>query len=160
MTPIKTPPTLPIARPTGVALDRAAATCAARGLAFTPIRQRVLQLLLEHPKGLKAYDLLDLIRAEQPGATPPTVYRALDFLTEHHLAHKIERNASFVACTMDNHIEASLFLVCPNCGGITEVQDRSIMQALSRSLSAAGHQLDNPEIEISARCPACVEARG
>jgi Fur family zinc uptake transcriptional regulator len=144
----------PIASPAAV-LDRAAAACAARGLAFTPIRQRVLQLLLEHDKGLKAYDLLALIKAEQPGATPPTVYRALDFLTEHHLAHKIERNATFVACTQENHVEPSLFLVCPTCGAITELQDKSVMQALCRSLAAAGHQLDNPEVEIGATCPNC-----
>jgi Fur family zinc uptake transcriptional regulator len=136
-------------------LDRATSACAERGLAFTPIRQRVLQLLLEHEKGLKAYDLLALIKAEQPGATPPTVYRALDFLTEHHLAHKIERNATFVACTQENHVEPSLFLVCPTCSAITELQDRSVMQALCRALAAAGHQLDNPEVEIGATCPDC-----
>ncbi|HEX6735599.1 MAG TPA: transcriptional repressor [Azonexus sp.] len=136
-------------------LERASAACAARGLAFTPIRQRVLQLLLEHEKGLKAYDLLALIKAEQPGATPPTVYRALDFLTEHHLAHKIERNATFVACTQEDHVTPSLFLFCPKCSSITELQDKSVMQALCRSLAAAGHQLDNPEVEIAAICPRC-----
>lgn len=137
------------------ALQRASRNCADRGLAFTPIRQRVLQLLLENPKGLKAYDLLARIKAEQPGATPPTVYRALDFLTEHQLAHKIERNATFVACTRESHIEPGIFLVCPQCGGVTELADVSVLQALCRALAAAGHQLDNPEVEIGATCPAC-----
>ncbi|MDR1969317.1 MAG: transcriptional repressor [Burkholderiaceae bacterium] len=144
----------PNTSPTAV-LKRANAACAARGLAFTPIRQRVLQLLLEHEKGLKAYNLLALIKAEQPGATPPTVYRALDFLTEHHLAHKIERNATFVACTQAGHAAPSLFLVCPQCGAVTELQDKSVMQALCRSLAAAGHRLDDPEVEIAAICPDC-----
>ncbi len=137
------------------ALLRASRNCANRGLAFTPIRQRVLQLLLENPKGLKAYDLLARIKAEQPGATPPTVYRALDFLTENQLAHKIERNATFVACTRDSHIEPGIFLVCPQCGGVTELADAGVLQALCSALADAGHQLDNPEVEIGAICPMC-----
>jgi Fur family zinc uptake transcriptional regulator len=138
------------------ALDRAEAACRARGASLTAIRREVLALLFRSPTGVKAYDLLAQIREERPGASPPTVYRALDFLIEQGLAHKIGRMNLFVACRHASHQVPSLFLVCPNCRGVTELQEPSVMSALSSSLAAAGHRLESPEVEISALCPKCV----
>jgi Fur family zinc uptake transcriptional regulator len=84
----------------------------------------------------KAYDLLARIKEARPGASPPTVYRALDFLIEQGLAHKIGRMNLFVACRHASHQIPSLFLVCPKCSGVTELQEQSVMSALSSSLAA------------------------
>ena len=139
-------------------LDNAAALCKSRGASLTPIRRRVLALLRDQPGGLKAYDLLDRIKLEHASATPPTVYRALDFLIEQGLVHKIGKVNQFVACNHDCHDEAGLFLVCPRCGKVTELHDRDALDALSRSLEAAGHTLAGTEIELSAVCHACGES--
>lgn len=138
------------------ALDRAEAACRARGASLTAIRREVLDLLYGSPTGVKAYDLLARIKEARPGASPPTVYRALDFLIEQGLAHKIGRMNLFVACRHTSHQIPSLFLVCPKCSGVTELQEQSVMSALSNSLAAAGHRLESPEVEISALCPKCV----
>ena len=121
------------------ALDRAEAGCRARGASLTPIRRMVLAMLLRHPGGLKAYDLLERIKADKPGASPPTVYRALDFLIEQGLAHKIGRMNLFVACSQQCHQAqmAALFLVCPRCNGVTELQDDAAMRRLFEALMAA-----------------------
>lgn len=137
------------------ALDRAEAACRARGASLTAIRREVLELLYRSPTGVKAYDLLAQIQEARPGASPPTVYRALDFLIEQGLAHKIGRMNLFVACRHASHQTPSLFLVCPKCSGVTELQEQSVMSALSNSLAAAGHILESPEVEISAICPKC-----
>lgn len=139
-------------------LDHAARRCKARGASLTPIRRKVLALLRLQPGGLKAYDLLDRIRHDHPSASPPTVYRALDFLIEHGLVHKIGRINQFVACNQDCHDQASLFLVCPQCGQVTELRDEGALLALGKSLKAAGHTLAGPEIEISATCRQCTAA--
>ena len=139
-------------------LDRAASRCRTRGASLTPIRRKVLGLLLDEPGGLKAYDLLDRMKRIHASATPPTVYRALDFLIEQGLAHKIARTNQFVACNQEGHEHACLFLVCPRCGTITELHDETALAALTKSLRAAGHRLAHPEIEISATCSACAEA--
>ena len=136
-------------------LDHAASRCRARGASLTPIRRKVLALLREQPGGLKAYDLLELIKLDHPSASPPTVYRALDFLIEQGLAHRIGRINQFVACNQNCHDEANLFLVCPACGTVTELHDEVALVALSKSLEAAGHTLAGPEIEISAICRSC-----
>ena len=140
------------------ALDRAEASCRARGASLTAIRREVLDLLYRSPTGVKAYDLLARTKEARPGASPPTVYRALDFLIEQGLAHKIGRMNLFVACRHASHQIPSLFLVCPKCSGVTELQEQSVMSALSTSLAAAGHRLESPEVEISALCPKCVGA--
>ncbi len=136
-------------------LDRVAAQCKERGASLTAIRREVLALLYRSPKGVKAYDLLEQIKQERPGASPPTVYRALDFLIEQGLAHKIGRMNLFIACRHASHQIPSLFLVCPKCSGVTELQELSVMRALSASLAEAGHRLESPEVEISALCPKC-----
>ncbi len=136
-------------------LDEAATHCRQRGGSLTPIRREVLALLRRQAGGLKAYDLLDRVKVAHPSASPPTVYRALDFLIEQGLAHKIGRTNQFVACNHDCHDEAGLFLVCPRCGRVTELRDETALAALSTTLESAGHTLAGPEIEISAMCRMC-----
>ena len=136
-------------------LDDAAERCRARGASLTPIRRAVLELLLEEPGGIKAYDLLDRMKKVHRSATPPTVYRALDFLIEQGLAHRIARTNQFVACHHEGHDKAVLFLVCPSCGTITELHDDAALAGLMKGLKAAGHTLASPEIELSATCAEC-----
>jgi len=71
-------------------LHTAEALCSERGKRLTPIRRKVLEILLAQRRSVKAYELLDMIRAVQPGAAPPTVYRALDFLVEEGLVHRLD----------------------------------------------------------------------
>lgn len=136
-------------------LDQAARRCKEHGASLTPIRRHILRLLRRQLGGVKAYDLLEQMRSEHPGATPPTVYRALDFLIEQGLAHKIGRTNQFIACNQQTHDHASLFLVCPRCAQVTELHDHEASTILARSLARAGHILVGPEIEISAICQAC-----
>ena len=72
-----------------VALEQAEILTKNRGQRLTRIRRKVLRLLLESAQPAKAYDLLDNLDGEG-SAKPPTIYRALDFLQEVGLAHKIE----------------------------------------------------------------------
>ena len=134
--------------------------CREQQASLTPIRREVLEWLYRHPNGLKAYDLLALVRQQRPNATPPTVYRALDFLIEQGLAHKIGRSNTFVVCRHDSHRLPGLFLLCPRCGGISELPAEAALQALLQALEQAGHRLDSPEVELSAVCPACQAQAG
>lgn len=136
-------------------LARVEEICRLRGATLTPIRRDVLCLLFESPNGLKAYDLLARIREGRSNAAPPTVYRALDFLIEHGLVHKIGRINQYVACRHESHRLPSLYLLCPRCGGVDELADEALADSLLASVGGAGHELDSPEVEITAICPAC-----
>ena len=76
----------------------AEALCEQRGRRLTPIRRKVLELLLRHGRSLKAYELLDAMREVHPGAAPPTVYRALDFLMDEGLVHRLDAVNAWSAC--------------------------------------------------------------
>lgn len=132
--------------------------CKSRGASLTPIRKEVLSLLLRHPGGLKAYDLLDRVRAERANATPPTIYRALDFLMEQGLAHKIGRMNLFIACRHASHQVPSLFVVCEKCGEVSELEDPKVMKGLTAMIARAGYRLESPEVEITVICPRCAQA--
>src|ERR1019366_354132 len=54
-------------------------------------------------------------------AGPITIYRALDFLREQGLVHRIESRNAFIAC-VQNHASADpvVFLICEQCGTVGE----------------------------------------
>jgi DNA-binding PadR family transcriptional regulator len=56
--------------------------CEAAGQRLTPPRRRVLEMLLKAGQPVKAYDLIAAFGDGGPPAKPPTVYRALDFLSK------------------------------------------------------------------------------
>ena len=132
--------------------------CRARGAALTAIRRTVLTLLYSAPGGMKAYDLLDQVKLTKAGATPPTVYRALDFLMEHGLVHKISKANVFRACSLGCHAHShpGLFLVCPKCNGVEELDDHPATHSLLQSVSKRGYTIASEEIEVSALCPRCI----
>lgn len=143
------------ATPNTAYLERAESRCRERGVQLTPIRREVLALLHDSENGLKAYDLLAKFKEQRGNATPPTIYRALDFLIEQGLVHKIERLNQFVACRHESHHLPGLFLVCPRCGKVSELQDVPLMESLMQRVAQAGHTLDCQEVEISSTCPGC-----
>ncbi len=139
-------------------LDQAAETCARHGARLTEIRRRVLGLIIESQGPLGAYALLDRLKAERGNATPVTVYRALDFLLEHGLVHKIERLNAFIACTDQGthaHSHAAQFLICRLCGTVAELEDHSITEAISRAAGRTGFQPARATIEVEGVCQAC-----
>jgi len=136
-------------------LSLAESLCDQRGSRLTPIRRKVLELLLRHGRSLKAYELLDAMRAEHPGATPPTVYRALDFLTEEGLIHRLDAVNAWTACHDAAGEPHDLLVVCTGCGAVAEISDPIMSQRLSERVALTGFTLANQETEIRALCPQC-----
>ncbi len=120
-------------------LNRASAICDGRGVRLTDVRRQVLGLILDREAPTGAYDLLDQLRATRHGAAPPTVYRALEFLLEQGLIHKLERLSAFVGCIADeDHNHAAQFFICRTCGRVTELEDHELAHALGACRQAPG----------------------
>jgi len=137
------------------ALDRAATLCRQRGVRLTPLRRRVLELVWGGHRPLGAYDILDALRAERSGAAPPTVYRALDFLRDQGLVHRIESRNSFVGCPDPDTPHGGQFLICRSCGQAAELNDAAIDDAIRSSAERAGFAVGRRTIEIEGECPSC-----
>ncbi|MEO0871598.1 MAG: Fur family transcriptional regulator [Pseudomonadota bacterium] len=126
----------------------------ARGQRLTRIRRKVLQLLIETPEPAKAYDLLERLDGEG-SAKPPTIYRALDFLQDLGLAHKLESLNAYVACGHASHRHSAIFLICETCGRAEELHSETTVPALGAEAEAAGFKLSRAVIEARGLCRVC-----
>ena len=140
------------------ALSRAEALAAERGVRFTPVRRRVLEILLEAHKALGAYDVLTRLAAEGFGNQPPVAYRALEFLEEQGFAHRIRRLNAYTACMHPGEAHAPAFLICQVCEKVAEAPAAPVMAALSVAAADTGFVIERSNIEAVGLCPACQAA--
>lgn len=136
-------------------LRTAESLCKQRGSRLTPIRRKVLEILLTHGRSLKAYELLDEIKQVQSNATPPTVYRALDFLSEQGLIHRLDAVNAWAACHDAAGEPHDLLIVCTHCGKVAELSDPALSAKLTQIVTDSGFILSNLETELRALCSAC-----
>ena len=141
-------------------LEQAEQRCNARGAKLTELRRQVLGLVLESKQPSGAYDLLDRLRDARGPSAPPTVYRALDFLVEQGLIHRVERLSAFVGCIDDGlhahgHAHAAQFLICSNCRRVTEIEDAAIAHALQAAAARQGFAVARGMIEAEGICADC-----
>jgi Fur family transcriptional regulator, zinc uptake regulator len=129
--------------------------CAARGARLTPVRRRVLELILRADQPIGAYALLAELQGERGKLGPPTVYRALDFLLAHKLVHKVESVSAYIACEDVEHPHESQFMICDDCGATEEIQDAAIVESLRRLGEDRGYVVGRQVIEARGLCPAC-----
>jgi Fur family transcriptional regulator, zinc uptake regulator len=127
------------------------------GLRLTAGRRAILDLLCAEARPLGAYDMIDKLAAQGGKRLAPiSVYRALDFLLENGLVHRLSSRNAYLAC---GHRHAAhdplVFLICESCGAVSE-----------RSSAPLGHNLDtlagesdftrrSQVVEVTGLCAAC-----
>ena len=136
-------------------LARAERVCAAAGLRLTPLRRRVLEILLSAHRAMGAYEVLEQLTREGRAAQPPVAYRALDFLVAHGLAHKIERLNAFIACADSGHAHAPVFLICRRCGAVAEATWQPEAGQIGAAARAHDFAVDAVMAEAMGTCPNC-----
>lgn len=139
-------------------LDAASQACSQSNTQLTELRRTVLGLVLQAERPLTAYQLLDRLKETRRGAVPPTIYRALEFLLDNKLIHKVESLNAFMPCEAGHHDHAVQFLICTECGQVAELEDRSVSQALDRAALARGFRPSGTIIEVEGLCAACAVA--
>jgi Fur family zinc uptake transcriptional regulator len=143
------------------AMAVAEAVCEERGQRLTAIRRKVLAVLLSSHKPLGAYEIIDRLATKGPGRTGPrpapiTAYRALEFLRENGLVHRIESRNAFIAC-VHNHVagEFVVFLICETCGAVGEASSADVAATLTTAARSAGFTPKSPVLEITGVCVHC-----
>jgi Fur family zinc uptake transcriptional regulator len=137
------------------ALQHAEALCAARGVRLTPLRRRVLELVQSRTDAVKAYDLLAQLSTENRAAKPPTVYRALDFLLEQGLVHRVDSLNAYVGCSHPDTPHAAHLLLCAQCGRVQELQSAALDAAIAQAVSAKGFVAQRARLEVLGLCADC-----
>ena len=136
-------------------LEQAETLCHERGVRLTAQRKSVLRLLCLSDKALGAYELLDQMRGVIKNPTPAVVYRALDFLLEQGLVHKLETQHAYISCTHPEHPHSSQFLICDDCGDVTEIEDFSMSKRLKEMSKSKGFRAKRPVVELLGTCEQC-----
>jgi Fur family zinc uptake transcriptional regulator len=121
------------------------------------MRRQVLEALLASHKPLGAYEIIERLAGRSRPA-PISIYRALDFLRENGLVHRIESRNAFVACVHDHGSDdLVVFLLCERCGAVGEAPGAGAAEALKASARAAGFSPKSPLIEVAGICAHCRE---
>lgn len=132
--------------------DRMAQT----GQRLTPVRRRTLEILLESPRALGAYEVLERLVAAGFANQPPVAYRALEFLVDQGLAHRIQRLNAFAACMHIGEAHAPAFLICRECHTVAEAPAAGVAAALQEAARSLHFTVERSTVEALGLCPACI----
>src|SRR3954466_3691963 len=138
------------------AIAHAEQVCAGRARKFTPIRRLVLLALLSTHRPLGAYEVIEELSKSMPRPAPITVYRALDFLIDNGLVHRIESRNAYLACAHDHDAAAMVaFLICERCGSVGEIAASRLAQGLNEAARSTGFAPKLSVVEITGTCAHC-----
>lgn len=137
------------------ALNQASRLCRERGVRLTEIRRQVLALVWAEHRPVGAYDILAMLSRDDRPATPPTVYRALEFLVTQGFVHRIESRNAFVGCSDPAADHGGHFLLCRDCGRAAELDGGALETAIRQRAVAVGFAPEGATVEIYGLCPDC-----
>ena len=127
------------------------------GVDLTPARRRVLDELCAAGSPLGAYEMIDRLAAgtgKRPA--PISVYRALDFLVEKGLVHRLASRNAFMACDHGHGAhEPAIFLICDGCGAVSEVTSQAAAESLRSVAATVGFAPRAQVIELAGLCARC-----
>ena len=139
------------------AMSEAERICEDKGLRFTDLRRKVLEMIWASDKPTKAYGILDKLKDMDYSAKPPTVYRTLDFLMEQGFVHKLESLNAYVGCSHPGKHEGCYFLICSECHEVREYCDRVIHDAVVETTGKNQFSLHHTTLEINGKCSSCMK---
>jgi Fur family transcriptional regulator, zinc uptake regulator len=133
--------------------------CLEKGVRFTKQRRLVLEILAESHQAIGAYDILERFQPNSKGRTAPvTIYRALDFLMENNLAHRLNSLNAFITCSGSHDKLEAQFLVCKMCQSVAEISTSSVHKAIHKEAKTAGFTVTTPIVEIRGICYSCKQS--
>ena len=125
------------------------------GLRLTPVRRHALEVLLENHCAMGAYDVLERLAEGGFGNQPPVAYRALDFLVENGLAHRVRRLNAYTACMHPETEHAPLFMICRECAAVAESVAPNVHDEIATAAAGANFLVERTNVEILGLCPTC-----
>jgi Fur family transcriptional regulator, zinc uptake regulator len=159
MSPSRRPQTR--AKPTGAAAKGALAAaeerCRREGAKLTPARRQILQILADEGRPLGAYDMMERVAAATgKHPAPISIYRALDFLLDNGLVHRLASRNAYLACAHGHaHKEPVVFLICDKCGSVIEAMPRAIHRDLAALAAEVEFKPRAQVMEIAGLCREC-----
>jgi Fur family transcriptional regulator, zinc uptake regulator len=144
------------------ALATALALCRRNKISLTPGRRRILEILAREGRPLGAYEMIDRVaQATGKRPAPISIYRALDFLLENSLIHRLASRNAYLACGHGHAAqEPIVFLICEVCGAVIEATSAAMRGALGELAADAKFSPRAQIMEVAGRCRTCAAALG
>jgi Fur family transcriptional regulator, zinc uptake regulator len=126
-----------------------------RGL--TPARRRALEILTRANRPVGAYEMIELMRdAKGKRPAPISVYRALSYLLDQGLAHRLASQNAFVVCGHAHGAqEPVVFLICETCHEVKEATSPALASAFAALAGAENFAPRASVVEVAGRCERC-----
>ncbi|MGH6857265.1 MAG: Fur family transcriptional regulator [Methylocella sp.] len=142
------------------ALAAALALCRRDKKSLTPGRRRILEILAREGRPLGAYEMIDRVaQATGKRPAPISIYRALDFLLENSLVHRLASRNAYLACGHGHAAqEPIVFLICEVCGDVVETTSAAMRGSLAELAADAKFSPRAQVMEVAGRCRSCAAA--
>jgi Fur family zinc uptake transcriptional regulator len=138
------------------AINRAHEICDNANVRLTSTREAILKLLWQSHQPLGAYQLQQqLTKVSDKPIAPPTIYRAIEFLTDLGLVHRIPSLNAYVGCPFPNSDHSNIFLICESCKTVAEIADNRVNTLLEGLSDKANFKPKSQTIELFGLCPNC-----
>lgn len=132
--------------------------CKEAGLRASEPRRYVLEIIAGADKPATAYEILDALGKKIKSPKPPTVYRALESLSEHGFIHRIESLNAYIACGEGHRHQGSQFMICDSCGHVEEIHLCSVPDSLQKQAAAKDFTIKYWNVELHGQCAQCSDA--
>ena len=120
-------------------------------------RRQILDALCAEGKPLGAYELIDrVMRPNGKRPAPISVYRALEFLVEKGLVHRLASRNAYLACRSGHDVHAPVvFLLCTRCGAADEAVSPDLSAHLAALARGADFSATSQAVELVGLCARC-----
>lgn len=104
---------------------------------------------------MTAYQILGRLQKEEPDIAPPTVYRALEALTNQGRAHKLESLKAFVPCRCNHDVSVPVLTICEDCGLVEEHDGGGLLPKLKTLIAPSNFKAERHIVELHGKCGIC-----
>lgn len=132
-------------------LQAAAEEAQLNGKSLTAIRKHVLNVLLDAQRPMTAYEVLESIEGVG-SVSPPTAYRALDFLVALGFVTRVESLNAYLALDLGPSDVPLAFFVCEKCGQAEEIAATDAVISLIGSAHDKGFGVSQASLEVRGDC--------
>ena len=83
------------------------------------------------------------------------MYRALEFLLDNALIHRISSRNAFVGCTQPGDEHMAQIFICDRCGVAIEQADASLNRHIRHKAQDMRFKIRSQTVELAGLCPLC-----
>lgn len=143
--------------------EQALETLKEKGFRITKPRRLVVDLLDTANKPLSAYEIKDLLVAQDEKVDTVSVYRILECLEENHLIHRVLATGKVRKCSLEHEEHCHLpqeehchhLLICEKCQATEEVHCPGTAELVKELEKLSNFHIRSHNMEFLGLCASC-----